>query len=279
MIMAGLSGALPFVNLLPLALEREMTSFKHYIGIDYSGAKKAVSRNKGLQAFKAAPDSEPRKVNSPSGKKWNWTRKEVAHWCLEQLNRDAPVIIGLDHGFSFPQAYMARYRIIDWDQFLDDFQRHWPTDEDDHTVESLRRGNERTGALKEFRLTEQWTTSAQSVFKLDGAGTVGKSTHGGIPWLRFLRRQSYRRNRVHFWPFDGFDVPPNSSVVAEVFPSIFRRRYPRRYASADAHDAMCVAAWLRDMDARGHLGTYFNPPLTDEERGIARLEGWILGIF
>ena len=256
-----------------------MTTFKSYIGIDYSGAKTAVSRNRGLQVFRATPGVEPRKVKSPAGGKRNWTRKEIAYWCLERLNRDAPVIIGIDHGFSFPRNYMARHRIADWDQFLDDFQEHWPTDQDDSAVELFRHGNKRTGAPTELRLTERWTTSAQSVFKLDGAGTVGKSTHGGIPWLRFLRRRSHRRNRVHFWPFDGFDIPPDRSVVAEVFPSIFRRRYPRRYASADEHDAMCVAWWLSDMDAQRHLGAYFNPPLTDDARETAKLEGWILGIF
>ena len=42
---------------------------------------------------------------------------------------------------------------------------------------------------------------------------------------------------------------------------------------------MCVAQGLKDMDIRGHLSTYFNPPLNDKEREIAKLEGWILGIY
>ncbi|MDJ0874403.1 MAG: hypothetical protein QNJ02_03985 [Desulfobacterales bacterium] len=256
-----------------------MALFTTYVGIDYSGAAKTVARNRGLRVFKAAADSDPVQVKSPAGKRCHWTRKEIAHWCRDQLGGKAPVIIGLDHGFSFPMSYMQRYRIASWDQFLDDFQKHWPTDQDDGSVEALRQGNKRSGKHTEFRLTENWTASTQSVFKLDGAGTVGKSTHCGIPWLRFMRRHSDQRRRTHFWPFDGFDVPPNRSVVAEIFPSIFRRRYARRYPSADEHDAMCVAWWLRDMDARGQLSTYLKPPLTAAERRIARLEGWILGIF
>ncbi len=255
-----------------------MSLFKTYVGIDYSGAKKTVSRNKGLRVFKATVDADAIRIKSPAGKKLNWTRKEIACWCLDQMKGDDPVIIGIDHGFSFPMSYMKRFRIASWDQFLDDFQKHWPTDQDDGTVEALRHGNKRSGKHTEFRLTENWTSSTQSVFKLDGAGTVGKSTHCGIPWLRFMRRKTHNRRRLHFWPFDGFDIPPNKSVVAEIFPSIFRRRYPRRYETADEHDAMCVAQWLKDMDARGQLPTYFNPPLTDEEREIARLEGWILGV-
>jgi hypothetical protein len=37
--------------------------------------------------------------------------------------------IGIDHAFSFPMSYMRRYGIETWDQFLDDFMRHWPTAE------------------------------------------------------------------------------------------------------------------------------------------------------
>jgi hypothetical protein len=256
-----------------------MNRFQTYVGIDYSGARTPVSRNQGLQVFKATPDSDPMRVKSPAGKKWNWTRKEIAHWCLAQLGGKAPVIIGIDHGFSFPVRYMERYRITDWDRFLDDFQRHWPTDQDDRSVDSLRQGNQRTGQTGELRLTEQWTTAAKSVFQFDVTGQVAKSTHGGIPWLRFIRRNAGPGQRPHFWPFDGFDIPPGKSVITEIFPSIFRRRYLRRYKSPDAHDAMCAAQWLKDMDTRGHLGTFFNPPLTDKERRIVRLEGWILGVY
>jgi hypothetical protein len=40
-----------------------------------------------------------------------------------------------------------------------------------------------------------------------------------------------------------------------------------------------VARWLAETDERGFLEQYFDPPLTDEERRIADLEGWILGIM
>lgn len=254
--------------------------FSSYIGIDYSGARTAVSRLPGLKISRATRKDNPTKVLSPAGENWNWTRKEVAHWCLEQLMIGGSVIIGIDHGFSFPMSYMQRYLINNWDQFLEDFQQHWPTDQDQSSVESLRHGNPRTGNYTEFRISESWTASAQSVFKLDGAGTVGKSTHCGIPWLRFIRQNADPSNRPYFWPFDGFEIPPNKSVIAEVFPSIFRKRYLKKENyTPDDHDAMCVAQWLKDMDGRGLLKTYFNPPVTDEERKIAMLEGWILGVY
>ena len=256
-----------------------MSLFKTYVGIDYSGAKTTVSRNKGLRVFRATRDSEPTRVETFAGQNLNWTRKEIAHWCHEQLKSEEPIIIGIDHGFSFPMSYMEKYQIKNWNQFLEDFQKYWPTDQDNSSVETLRTGNKRTGHHTEFRLTERWTSSAQSVFKLDGAGTVGKSTHCGIPWLKFIRQNVGRNNRPHFWPFDGFEISPNKSVIVEIFPSIFRKRYFRQYQTTDEHDAMCVAQWLKDMDSRGLLNTYFNPPLTDEEQEIARLEGWILGIY
>lgn len=83
---------------------------------------------------------------------------------------------------------------------------------------------------------------------------------------------------VHFWPFDGFDVAKGKSVVAEVYPSLFRRRYAREDRTTDEHDAFTVAAWLADMDRRGNLAYYFKPPLNLPESRQARLEGWILGV-
>ena len=266
------------VTFFPLH-DRMAPLFTTYIGIDYSGAGTSVQRNPGLQVFKATRRSAPRRAASPTGRHRHWTRKEIAHWCRDQLDADGPVVIGIDHGFSFPLSYMKHFRIASWDHFLEDFRRHWPTDRDESTVEALRPDNPRTGRHTAFRLTENWTAGAQSVFKLDGAGTVGKATHCGLPWLRFIRRNPRSRRKPHFWPFDGFAVPPGASVVAEIFPSLFRRRYPRSDASPDAHDPRCVARWLKEMDQRGHLQPYFAPPLTAPERATARLEGWILGVY
>jgi hypothetical protein len=39
-----------------------------------------------------------------------------------------------------------------------------------------------------------------------------------------------------------------------------------------------VAAWLQRADQTGSLEGYFNLSLTAEERGIAKIEGWILGV-
>ena len=253
--------------------------FENYIGIDYSGADTPVKRNKALQVFMATGNVNPVKIKTDSGSNWNWNRKEIAHWCLIQLKNNEPIIIGIDHAFSFPNSYMARNKISTWDHFLEDFQTHWSTDKDNITVESLRKNNKRTGKSDEFRLTENWTTSAKSVFRFDIQGAVAKSTHAGIPWLRFLRNHPALLGKAHFWPFDGFTIPRRISVIVEVYPSIFRRRFPKIYKSGDEHDAYSIVRWLQEMDVRGVLSQYFNPPLTKKEKDQAKLEGWILGVY
>lgn len=85
-------------------------------------------------------------------------------------------------------------------------------------------------------------------------------------------------DRIHFWPFDGWVPAPGKSVVAEVYPSIFRKRYAPDGRTPDEQDAYAVARWMSELDARGALAGYFNPPLTDAERAVADREGWILGV-
>jgi hypothetical protein len=134
----------------------------------------------------------------------------------------------------------------------------------------------RVGRPDEFRLCERWTSSAKSVFQFDVQGSVAKSTHAGIPWLKRIREAAGAH--VHIWPFDGWTVPEGKAVIAEVYPSIFRNRYARERRSADEHDAYAVARWLSECAARGVLGRYLDPPLTVHERAAAEREGWILGV-
>ncbi len=258
-------------------------TFDLYIGIDYSGRKTPTSRTPALQVYAAFGDEEPRRIISPSSTEKtfkNWCRKEIAQWLIEQARKKITFIACIDHGFSFPQSYFARYQLPSWPEFLDDFCHHWPTDADHTYVDFIRDRDEgppdRTGDATEFRLTEKWTSSAKSVFRFDVQGAVAKSTHAGIPWLRRIRNEV--GPKVHFWPFDGWDLPVEKSVIAEVYPSIFNSRYPRADRTADQQDAYAVARWLQESDARDILASYFDPPLTADERSIADLEGWILGI-
>jgi hypothetical protein len=62
------------------------------------------------------------------------------------------------------------------------------------------------------RLTEERAGSAKSVFHFDVQGSVDKSTHCGIPWLRYLCQKL--ADKIHLWPFDGWDFPPGHSVYS-----------------------------------------------------------------
>ncbi|EEG79097.1 hypothetical protein [Dethiobacter alkaliphilus] len=252
--------------------------FNKYIGIDYSGARSPQCRLSGLQVYLSKHSQLPQIVKTPSepaNQHWNWSRKEVAHWLIEQIKEDL-VIIGIDHSFSFPDSYFKRYGLQTWDEFLTDFCQHWPTHEP-YYVDDLRDNNPRTGNNTDLRLTESWTSSAKSVFHFDVQGQVAKSSHAGIPWLYHIRQQI--GNRVHFWPYDGFEIPPLKSVIAEVYPSILKNRYLKEDRNPDQHDAYSISRWLNEADNKGILNNYFNPPLTDEEIEIVSREGWILGIY
>ena len=251
--------------------------FARYVGIDYSGADTPTSRQSGLRAFEATPATSPTQVRGPGGK--NWSRSALAWWLDAELSKPGPTIVGIDHAFSLPAPYMKRHALTQWDAFLDDFVTYWPTHAND--VESLRTPggvtNPRSGSPNEYRLTDAWTGAAKSVFLFDVQGSVAKSTHAGIPWVRSLRRA---RPKIHFWPFDGWMPPSGASVVLEIYPSLFRRRYTTvANETADEHDARCVCTWLRERDGLGLLHHYFHPHLTPTEQAAAELEGWIFGVL
>ena len=73
-------------------------------------------------------------------------------------------------------------------------------------------------------------------------------------------------------------MPPNRSVVAEVYPSLWNRTFPRAGRTSDQHDAYATAEWLRRADADGTLTKFFRPELEPHERKAAEIEGWILGV-
>ena len=259
-----------------------MPQFARYIGIDYSGAGGPDSSCKGLRVYLASGSAIPEPVQPPPSPRWYWTRRGLAEWLCEELAADTPTIVGIDHGFSFPIEYFDQHSLPrDWPSFLDDFQRHWPTDEPGNFIDLIRdggagEGSKRMGENIWLRLTERWTATAKSVFLFDVQGSVAKSTFAGLPWLLHLRNECKRP--IHFWPFDGWEIPEGKSVVAEVYPALWMRRLERDGRDGDEHAAYATAAWLQRADQNGSLGSYFNPPLTREEREVAAVEGWILGV-
>lgn len=259
-----------------------MPQFERYIGIDYSGAQTPVSSLPGLRVYAADRAMPPSEITPPVTPRKHWTRRGLAEWLVERLSGEEPILVGIDHAFSFPLCYFERHLLSpDWPSFLEDFCKHWPTDEDSTYVSFVRDGRcgqaaKRQGDASWFRLTERWTVSAKSVFQFDVQGQVATSTHAGLPWLRFIRKECDAR--VHFWPFDGWEIPAGRSAIAEVYPSLWMKRFPAEDRTGDQQAAFVVAAWMRQADLNGSLAGVLKPPLQSEEQTLAKVEGWILGV-
>lgn len=271
----------PTVSWSDMNVER-MPMFTRYIGIDYSGAQTPTCSLKGLRVYLANGAAPPDEVEPPPSPRRYWTRRGLAEWLVERMDEPIPTLVGIDHGFSFPLRYFEVHALVpEWSAFLEDFQQHWPTDEDHVYVDFIRdgvtgNGAARTGKARWRRLTEERARGAKSVFHFDVPGSVAKSTHAGIPWLRFIRQKL--GGKVHFWPFDGWQISSGRSAIVEVYPALWSHAYPAQERTRDQHDAWSAAAWLRDADRDRRLERYLHPDLTEAQRAIARVEGWILGV-
>ena len=274
-------------------------AFQRTIGIDYSGADAPLKRLPGLAVCQADADGRTEIVSPQAKGVKNWNRKELAEWLVNQLlEKDKPTLVGIDHAFSFPIDYFKEYGLPDgnWSRFLADFREHWPTHENRNRVIDILAGQRRrkrndTEERKDFRLgdpvwrrlTDSLAPGAKGVFDFDvKQGQVATQTHAGIPWLLYIREQLAKSGtKVHFWPFDGWTFDEDVSVVAEVYPALWKGRFAPRPKSLSPHqyDACIAAAWLSWADRNDLLAQYFMPDLSPAESNKAKTEGWILGVL
>ncbi|MDX6765448.1 MAG: hypothetical protein SFU85_01520 [Candidatus Methylacidiphilales bacterium] len=250
-------------------------AFGVYIGIDYSGAGLPDSPQKGIRVFQArgsGPAVEVRPQPPPRA----WSRNALRAWIDEQLDTGPRCLIGIDHAFGFPLPVLKAHGLSTYRQFLDFAVKRWPTDR--KGVAEARIDKPTPPAREGYRLCDRWTASSKSLFLFGVPGSVASSTLGGLPGLQALGR----RKDVHLWPFDGWEPADNGRhVVAEVYPSLWRRRFDPgeagKHWTGDQRDAWTVARWLQRADHRSYLTSYWRPPLSPEESRQARREGWILG--
>ena len=98
-----------------------MPKFTRYIGVDYSSAPPTASLN-GVRVYLAEGDVPPAEVLPAPHRPGNIGRDGgTAEWLVERLAEDAPTLIGIDHGFSFPGLFRGSRLLPDWPSFLDDF--------------------------------------------------------------------------------------------------------------------------------------------------------------
>ena len=252
-----------------------MTLFHRFIGIDYSGAATPITPLPGLRVFEARHDALPLEVRPPNPALPHWTRKSIAEWLLEGILAGEPLLIGIDHGFSFPLAYFAQHGLSgNWDGFLEDFCSHWPSDQEMRTVRSLREGNPRSGHSRARRHVEV-LARAKSVFHFDVPGSVASSTHAGLPWLRWIRKRA--GSALHCWPYDGTRIPGGCSVIAEAYPALwFRAGCPGDW-SRDQWDAYLITEAFAKASQSGFLSSWFEPQWPKPLNPLIAKEGWILG--
>ena len=262
-----------------------MQRFQRHVGIDYSGAEAPETPIPGLRVSVSESGQPPVEVPGPHGKDRRWSRRDLAGWLEALLREEIPTIVGIDHALSFPLAYFERHGLArDWDAFLVDFRRHWPTDVDGCRVRDLRSevgsaSRARTGETR-WRREADRLCRAKSVFHFGVPGSVAASTHTGLPWI--LRLRQTLGTRLHGWPYDGWNPPVGASVIAEAYPAIYPvdPKEAELEAGLDEHrrDARRVARWLAAADTDGTLLRHLRPELTDDVLQAARIEGWILGV-
>ena len=262
--------------------------FDRYIGIDYSGAGWPRHANGGLAICSVNGEGHhefPRRGNGT-----NWSRQVLADSIIQELLQEGrdhhvPTLVGIDHAFSFPIEYFRTHELTEgqWHLFLEDFRHHWPTHQ--QRVVDMMADNPRWGYPQWRRLTDNRAQGAMGVFDFDGfpfQARVAKQTHAGLPWLLHIREALLSAGvAVHFWPFDGLDIPEDHSAIVEVYPALWNRLFSDHPAGGNKHrrDAYSVARWMWEQDQAGLLRQFFEFDIPDEDRLRVKTEGWIFGLL
>lgn len=288
-----------------------ISRFRHFLAIDWSGAK--GSYQKGIALAVADAEGGP-----PVLIRHRWSRAEVLAVLRDELPRDT--LVGLDLGIGLPFADCGSY-FPGWLGSPSSAPELWALIDSiargeanlgaadvvcDPTLRSYFRDGKDTGShfrcdgathgRGRFRVTERAQAAMgckpYSNFNLVGAAQVGKSSLTGMRMLHHLR------GRLPVWPVDP--LPRRGSVIVEIYTSLAALDAGRSAARAkmrtlddlntalsalgsppvegegaiDDHssDALLAAAWLRAVADDPHR---WNPlALTPE---LAHTEGWTFG--
>jgi metallothiol transferase len=273
--------------------------FDLYAFADYSGAESLAAQRKHIVL--AAGDGQELHLH-------HHTRESLyTALCdlLLQAHREGKrVLFGVDHSYSFPSGFyeaVTGRQQTSWDDLLDLLPPHakpreWAAAINALLVEKMDlplgsagpfwganfKPQERDPKfphhevnLPERRLVELRDRRLKPIYKLGGAGSVGLQSLFGIPQLARLRRFCREHDiPLHAWPFDGWELPANGHVLAEVYPTLYNHG-----TRTDENDAAACVTHLAACDAQAKLLPLFQPELPPADRARAQLEGWVLGIM
>jgi precorrin-8X/cobalt-precorrin-8 methylmutase len=136
--------------------------------------------------------------------------------------------------------------------------------------------------IPERRRAEILARTAQPVWKLTGAGSVGSQSMLGIARLETLRNHPALGADIAIWPFETSfaDDLSRTITIVEIYPSLFPLDDPT-VMPKDRAQVETVVRRFASLDSAGQLATLLAAPpgLTSAEREILiREEGWIAGI-
>lgn len=234
-----------------------MSGFDFCLGIDWSGAVPA----RGIAVAEARLDVV-RPIAPPSR---HWTRTGIVEMLGARIGRGERLLIGIDCSLCLPWVPGEGYLDGRVPQVEDLFQL-WDLVEEaageapDFSAGPVIRDprfapsfwvsgprpagwNVHPGKLRQAEIAAQRGGHGQpvSVFHLAaGARQVGKASLAGMRTLRALKRRF--GNRLAVWPAEP--VVPGGSVIAEAFPTLFRRRSGAGNAKIRNGDMLnrCLAA-------------------------------------
>ena len=262
-----------------------MTRFKHFLGIDWSGAK--GKRQAGIALALCDAGGGP-PVLVERGR--NWAREEVLGILRDDLPPDT--LIGCDLGISLPftdcGAFFPR-----WDGSPPDARSLWAAiddlcaDDPDLTAQSFIdhpsvRPHYREGDIEgahfrcdgaahgrgRFRVTEAAQAAMgckpYSNFNLVGAAQVGKSSLTGMRMLHQLGPA------LPVWPIDP--LPASGPVLVEIYTSLAAMAAGRSAAKSKIRTYKELSAALATLDSPPVTGS---GPIDDHSSDAILTAAWL----
>ena len=263
-----------------------MPRFRHFVGIDWSGAKGA--RQKGIAiAVADAAGGPPVLARHDSA----WSREDVLNLLTEELPPDT--LVGLDLGISLPFADEGAF-FPGWEKSPADARALWQLIDEicesdphlsagsfvDHPELSryFRRHGGREGdrfhgsgaahRRGRMRVTEEAQAAhgckPYSNFNLVGAAQVGKSSLTG---MRVLNRLA---GRLPVWPID--ELPESGSAVVEIYTALVAIETGRNASRAKVTDYEALNTALDRLDSPPVPGS---GPIEDHAADALLTAAWL----